>query len=232
MKKFHQAFCSIILSSLFIMTITTSASSSASAFTFLIPAQIPGAKHVTNNHHHGAVAVSHENHDGEQQSSFAGDEVVYRPTTTTISDDTSSQSSSTTSTQQRRRRHNYKTRQRTGDLPDVHWRSIPMSHLRCHPNFQPLPPPSSVNALPTREHVRYFRQESWQLDYLHRGRCTTSQTAAALGFLESKAAVSTHYMWWYYYDDAKILCDKLTCFRDSLYSPFSFFNGCVSNSIL
>ena len=191
MKNFHRwaSFC-IILSSLFIMTTT---SSSASAFTFLIPAQIPGAKHVTNNNHHGAVAVSHENNDGEQQSSFAGDEVVYRPTTTTISDDTSSQSSSQSSTQ-RRRRHNYKTRQRTGDLPDVHWRSIPMSHLRCHPNFQPLPPPSSVNALPTKEHVRYFRQESWQWDYLHRGRCTTSQTAAALGFLESKAAVSTYDM--------------------------------------
>lgn len=182
MKKFHQACC-IILSSLFlIMTIT----SSASAFTFLIPAQIPGAKHVTNNQYR-AVAVSQEN-DGEQ-SSLAGDEVVYQPT---ISDNDSTTSSvnSRSSTSIKRRKRNYKTRQRTGDLPDVHWRSIPMSHLRCHPNFQPLPPPSSVNSLPTREHVRYFRQESWQWDYLHRGRCTTSQAAAALGFLESKAAVS------------------------------------------
>ncbi|KAL7464549.1 hypothetical protein ACHAXS_004885 [Conticribra weissflogii] len=45
-----------------------------------------------------------------------------------------------------------------------------------------------IHHLPTKEHVRYFRQESWQWDYLHRGRCTTSQTAAALGFLEPKAA--------------------------------------------
>ena len=45
-----------------------------------------------------------------------------------------------------------------------------------------------VNHLPTKEHVRNFRQDSWQWDYLHKGRCTTSQTAAALGFLEPKAA--------------------------------------------
>ena len=63
-----------------------------------------------------------------------------------------------------------------------------MDHLRSHPNFQPLPPPSMINKLPTKEHVRYFRQDSWQWDWLHTGRCTTSQTAAALGFLEPKAA--------------------------------------------
>mmetsp|Transcript_17904 Transcript_17904/g.30309 ORF Transcript_17904/g.30309 Transcript_17904/m.30309 type:complete len:638 (-) Transcript_17904:3244-5157(-) len=187
MKKFHQ-LCFITLSSLFvIMTITTS-SSSATAFTYLIPAQIPGAKHVTtNNHHHrAALTLSNEN-DEEQQSSSAssssaGDDVIYRPT---ISDDDAASLKSRSSTRR------YTTRQRTGDLPDVHWRSIPMSHLRAHPNFQPLPPPSQLSALPTKEHVRYFRQESWQWDYLHRGRCTTSQTAAALGFLESKAA---HYL--------------------------------------
>lgn len=63
-----------------------------------------------------------------------------------------------------------------------------MSHLRSHPNFQPLPPPSMINKLPTKEHVRYFRQDSWQWDYLHTGRCTTSQAASALGFLEPRAA--------------------------------------------
>lgn len=170
------------------MTITSSTSSSASAFTYLIPAQIPGAKHITNNNHR-AVAVNGDNNNEDDQSSSsvasAGDEVVYLPT---ISEhDASSRSSN-----QRRQRssNNYRARQRTGDLPDVHWRSIPMSHLRCHPNFQPLPPPSRIDSLPTREHVRNFRQEAWQWDWLHRGRCTTSQTAAALGFLESKAAVS------------------------------------------
>jgi len=45
-----------------------------------------------------------------------------------------------------------------------------------------------ISRLPSREHVRHFRQDSWQWDYLHIGRCTTSQTPAALGFLEPKAA--------------------------------------------
>lgn len=67
-------------------------------------------------------------------------------------------------------------------------RAIPLSHLRTHPNFKPLPPPSLIRHLLTKEHVRYFRQDSWQWDYLHQGRCTTSQAAAALGFLEPKAA--------------------------------------------
>ena len=174
MKKFHQ-LCFITLSSLFvIMTITTS-SSSASAFTYLIPAQIPGAKHVTtnNNHHRAAVTLSNENDDEQQSSassSSAGDEVIYRPT---ISDDDAasikSRSSNRSSSSNNNNIRRYTTRQRTGDLPDVHWRSIPMSHLRAHPNFQPLPPPSQLSALPTKEHVRYFRQESWQWDYLHRG---------------------------------------------------------------
>lgn len=77
---------------------------------------------------------------------------------------------------------------RTGNLPDVAWRSISMNHLRAHPNFRPLPPPSHITHLPTREHVRYFRQDSWQWDYLHAGRCTTSQASSALGFLECKCA--------------------------------------------
>jgi hypothetical protein len=77
--------------------------------------------------------------------------------------------------------------QLAGDLPDVQWRSIPMEHLRHHPNFEPLPLPSTIRALETLEDVRKFRQESWQWDALHPGRCTTSQAVAALGFLEPKA---------------------------------------------
>ena len=77
---------------------------------------------------------------------------------------------------------------KTGNIPDVSWRSISMNHLRAHPNFQPLPPPSLITNLPSREHVRYFRQDSWQWDYLHTGRCTTSQASSALGFLEAKCA--------------------------------------------
>ena len=45
-----------------------------------------------------------------------------------------------------------------------------------------------IKTLPTKEHVRNFRQDSWQWDYLHVGRCTTSQAAGALGFLEPKTA--------------------------------------------
>jgi hypothetical protein len=127
MKQFHQ-LCFITLSSLFvIMTIATS-SSSAAAFTYLIPAQIPGAKHVTatNNHHRAAVTLSNEN--DEEQQAEAGDEVIYRPT---ISDDDAaslkSRSSNRSSSPNNNRRR-YTTRQRTGDLPDVHchlfWRCL------------------------------------------------------------------------------------------------------------
>jgi len=184
------------------MTITPT-SSSASAFTYLIPAQIPGAKHITKtNNHRAATAAVGDNDDDDDDdeqssasSSAAGDKVVYKPTIRSDDDeeDASIKSSSSSYKQRLRNKPNYYiTKQRTGNLPDVHWRSIPMSHLRCHPNFQPLPPPSQITSLQTKEHVRYFRQESWQWDYLHRGRCTTSQTAAALGFLESKAAVSVN----------------------------------------
>ncbi len=69
-----------------------------------------------------------------------------------------------------------------GNHPDIHWRSVPLEHLRLHPRVIPLP--SIVNKLEQIEDVRNFRQESWQWDLLHRGRCTTSQAVAALGFLE------------------------------------------------
>lgn len=69
-----------------------------------------------------------------------------------------------------------------GNQPNVSWRSIPLEHLRFHPRFRPLP--ERVTELSDLEQVRQFRQESWQWEVLHRGRCTTSQAVAALGFLE------------------------------------------------
>jgi hypothetical protein len=62
-----------------------------------------------------------------------------------------------------------------------------MEHLRHHPNFVPLSTSGSITTLSCLEDVRKFRQESWQWDVLHEGRCTTSQAVAALGFLEQKA---------------------------------------------
>ena len=76
----------------------------------------------------------------------------------------------------------------SGNIPDINWRAIPMNHLRTHPNFQPLPHPSSITQLHTLKDVRTFRQDSKQWTKLHNGRCTTSQAASALGFLEPKAA--------------------------------------------
>jgi len=89
----------------------------------------------------------------------------------------------TTNPKQRRRiRH-----RSAGNIPDVHWRAIPLDHLRHHPSFEALPHPDTVTALDSLEDVRLFRQDSWQWDALHSGRCTTSQATAALGLLESRA---------------------------------------------
>lgn len=74
---------------------------------------------------------------------------------------------------------------REGNLPDVYWRSVPLEHLRWHPRFVPLPP--IVPTLNTLEDARQFRQDSWQWDALHSGRCTTSQAVACLGLLEPTA---------------------------------------------
>jgi len=62
-----------------------------------------------------------------------------------------------------------------------------MEHLRLHPCFESLPLPEDLYPLETLEDVRNIRQDSWQWDLLHNGRCTTSQAVAALGFLEQKA---------------------------------------------
>ncbi|KAI2511839.1 hypothetical protein MHU86_2571 [Fragilaria crotonensis] len=75
---------------------------------------------------------------------------------------------------------------RFGNLPDIYWRAISMDHLRMHPKFDALP--AHVGKLDCLEDVRNFRQDSWQWDALHAGRCTTSQASAALGFLEPEAA--------------------------------------------
>ncbi len=158
-------------------------------FALLIPSQIPGAntsRQRNRNHHkeenenprttaHLLVPQSRAVDTDPNQ-----DELL--PSSSSRRKKTNARTTTTTNTT-----NNEKTTlsiPRTGNLPDVHWRAISMSHLRSHPNFQPLPPPSMIQSLSTREHVRYFRQDSWQWDYLHVGRCTTSQCSAALGFLE------------------------------------------------
>ena len=82
--------------------------------------------------------------------------------------------------------HHRRQLQRYGNLPDIHWRAISMEHLRLHPQFDALP--EFVDTLNNLEDVRKFRQDSWQWEALHSGRCTTSQVSAALGFLEPHAA--------------------------------------------
>ena len=62
-----------------------------------------------------------------------------------------------------------------------------MDHLRQHPSFVALPLPQDLSKFSNLEEVRNIRQDSWQWDALHDGRCTTSQAVAALGFLEYKA---------------------------------------------
>lgn len=76
----------------------------------------------------------------------------------------------------------------SGNIPDVYWRCIPMEHLRQHPKFISLPIPESIHYINTLNDIQTFRQDSWQWDMLHIGRCTTSQAVAALGFLEPLAA--------------------------------------------
>lgn len=63
-----------------------------------------------------------------------------------------------------------------------------MEHLRSHPLYTPLPHADTIKTINSLEEVRIFRQDSWQWDALHRGRCTTSQAAPALGLLEPSAA--------------------------------------------
>jgi len=82
----------------------------------------------------------------------------------------------------------------TGHFPDPWWRAISMNHVRQHPRFQPL---DNVNHHHDHNHrllrsladvQHYYPQGSWQWNELHVGRCTTSQAAGALGFLNDHAA--------------------------------------------
>jgi hypothetical protein len=196
----------IIIYALFVVMTALSSDPVSAAFA-LIPAQVPGAKHpvlLRKDRSRGNVqlqtakdVVSLNQYDVLSDDDSAGDEVVYNPVKNDRQDVTKRLSSTQSSTADeasapsqpsKNQRGRNKSFPRHGNLPDVHWRAIPMSHLRSHPNFKPLPPSSLISKLPTKEHARLFRQESWQWDYLHQGRCTTSQAAAALGFLEPRAA--------------------------------------------
>jgi len=77
-----------------------------------------------------------------------------------------------------------------GSSPNINWRRIPMDHLRYHPNFEPLSTDYKKDLYPLSSvsEVSSFRQESWQWDALHVGRCTTSRSCSALGFLEPMAS--------------------------------------------
>lgn len=90
-----------------------------------------------------------------------------------------------TQTSLTKKKHKFKN---YGNLPDTQWRAIPMNHLRSHPRFEPLQHPDEIKRINQLEDVKYFRQDSWQWDALHSGRCTTSQATPALGFLENNAA--------------------------------------------
>lgn len=74
----------------------------------------------------------------------------------------------------------------SGLIPDIEWRAISMDHLRKHPNFKPLP--TKISKLRNIEDINLFRQDSWQWDELHVGRCTTSIASSALGFLDPIAS--------------------------------------------
>jgi hypothetical protein len=68
----------------------------------------------------------------------------------------------------------------------VEWRIISWDHLRLHPSVIPLPCPEDIIELQCLDDVRQFRQGSHQWEVLHHGQLTTSQAAAALGFLENE----------------------------------------------
>jgi hypothetical protein len=68
-------------------------------------------------------------------------------------------------------------------LPNVNWRAIPMQHLRAHPDYVGLPTSEDV-VCHTPAHIARFQEQSEEWRALHRGRCTTSQFAASIGFYE------------------------------------------------
>eukprot|EP00638_Chattonella_subsalsa_P012872 CAMPEP_0117780680 /NCGR_PEP_ID=MMETSP0948-20121206/2370_1 /TAXON_ID=44440 /ORGANISM="Chattonella subsalsa, Strain CCMP2191" /LENGTH=402 /DNA_ID=CAMNT_0005608517 /DNA_START=183 /DNA_END=1391 /DNA_ORIENTATION=+ len=79
------------------------------------------------------------------------------------------------------------TKRWIGTKPNLLWRAVPMEDLREHPNYRELPLPHEVYVTSPNEYP-LFRQDSWQWDYLHAGRLTTSRVASCLGFYESVPA--------------------------------------------
>lgn len=76
-----------------------------------------------------------------------------------------------------------------GQMANVNWRRVPMSALRHHPRFAPLPPAQfTTTKEPTLAQAASFRQDTWRWDMLHQGRLTGRFAAAALGFFDAPAA--------------------------------------------
>jgi len=167
---------------------------------FLTPSQVRGIRRPSGNRtsrHQSRrclVIISSSTEDSD-----AGDEVVFKgqnPASAGRSDSENNRESNTrvkgtkkkSSTQDRATAKGKARKLRmTGNIPDVYWRAIPLEHLRHHPNFEALPHPDTITHLKSLEDTRLFRQDSWQWDALHSGRCTTSQATAALGLLEPLA---------------------------------------------
>ena len=173
-------------------TCAVSASATASALRMLAPSQaIPASGlHRNQNDQHNRQRRNELHRGVTTVLTAANSDASESPTT--IADNSSSSSSTNantgTSNKPKQRPKKQRTKHRmTGSIPDVHWRAIPLDHLRHHPSFEPLPHPDTITTLSSPEDVRLFRQDSWQWDALHSGRCTTSQATAALGLLESRA---------------------------------------------
>lgn len=158
------------------------AGAAGAATSFLVPSQvILKASHKKDLVDVHDVKSTQSNSDDEQKNR-SGDKST---------DDKSATSKSKHNNKKNKHLGNRQKRsrpQRFGNYPDVFWRSISMEHMRKHPQFDPLPP--QIDTLAKMEDVKNFRQDSWQWDALHRGRCTTSQVSAALGFLEPSAATA------------------------------------------
>ena len=76
----------------------------------------------------------------------------------------------------------------TGSNASIHWRCIPLDHLRFHPHYIPLPASPPVATVKCLSDCRLFRQDSVQWDLLHVGRLTTSKLACILGLYEHSAS--------------------------------------------
>jgi hypothetical protein len=136
-------------------------------------------------HHQGTPVVSNGEHNDDIVSSDSRRSIVVLRDENEgdgISDNDLAETMAQTAT-----RPSFVRQRGEGNLPDVYWRSIPMEHLREHPRFVPLMESHTIRRLESLEEARVFRQDSWQWEVLHAGRCTTSHAVAALGFLENMA---------------------------------------------